>query len=180
MTKDLPLTDKIDKIEEMLSEITSGKSKKKKFKLPLGIRMNKGKFKKDHVLVLLIKANKQTTFKVCKIEDDTIMIDRAIYDARSGNILRYKNFPMLILAEWNTQPLTPDGETQKYREFNPEDDYSVAERDGNLTSPMRLILTKMEMEAVKPSMAFNMKTLIAIAIFIGVAYFVLDYFKILA
>jgi len=29
-------------------------------------------------------------------------------------------------------------------------------------------------------MAFNMKTLIAIAIFIGVAYFVLDYFKILA
>ena len=180
MKKELSLTEQIDKIEGMISDITSGKKKKKGFKLPWGIRLNKGKFKKDHVLVLIVSSNKQAKFKVCKIEDDTIMIDKAIYDARSGNILRYKNFPLLILTEWNTQPITSKGETEKHREFNSEKDYKVAENNGNLTSPQRLILTKMEMEAVKPKIAFNIKTLIAIIVLLGGIYFILDYFKILA
>ena len=129
---------------------------------------------------MIVSSNKQAKFKVCKIEDDTIMIDKAIYDARSGNILRYKNFPLLILTEWNTQPVTSKGEMEKHREFNSENDYKVAETNGNLTSPQRLILTKMEMEAVKPKMAFNVKTLVAILVLLGGIYFILDYFKILA
>jgi hypothetical protein len=38
----------------------------------------------------------------------------------------------------------------------------------------------MEMEAVKPKIAFNVKTLVAIIVLLGGIYFILDYFKILA
>ena len=169
MSEELSLKETIKKLEEKVSESLEGKSKKPKFKLPLGIRMSKGKLKKNFILVLYINSNLQTKFEYHQIKDDTVMVNDAIYDARGGNILRYKNTPLLIINESNTQPFP----------FSPEEDYKEAEEQGNLTSPQRLILTKMKMEALKPSSPINAKTIILLAIMLGVGYFALDYFSVL-
>ena len=154
MSEELSLKETIKNLEEKISESLEGKSKKQKFKLPLGVRMNKSKLKKNFVLVLYINSNLQTKFDYYEIKDDTIMVNDVIYDARGGNILRYKNMPLLIINK-------------------------TAEEQGNLTSPQRLILTKMKMEALKPSNPLNVKTIILVAIMLGVGYFALDYFSIL-
>lgn len=169
MSEELSLKETIKNLEEKVSESLEGKSKKPKFKLPFGIRMNKGKLKKNFILVLYINSNLQTKFEYHQVKDDTVMINDVIYDARGGNILRYKNIPLLIINESNTQPFP----------FSPEEDYKTAEEQGNLTSPQRLILTKMKMEALKPSNPLNVKTIILVAIMLGVGYFALDYFSIL-
>ena len=169
MSEELSLKETIKKLEEKVSESLEGKSKKPRFRLPLGIRMSKGKLKKNFILVLYINSNLQTKFSYHEIKDDTIMINNAIYDARGGNILRYKNIPLLIINESNTQPFP----------FSPEEDYKEAEEQGNLTSPQRLILTKMKMEALKPSSPINAKTIILLVVMLGIGYLALDYFSVL-
>ncbi|MBP93288.1 MAG: hypothetical protein CMC55_04120 [Flavobacteriaceae bacterium] len=181
------LSNKVDEINKTLSEIYDNKTKekkKKKFKLPLGILFQKGKLKKDHILVCMIKSNKQAQFRVEKIKEDTIMIDEAIYDARSGNILNYKGMPLMIIQEWNTEPtISAEGEEERKKEFkifNPKDNYDEAEKYGTLTSPLKVILTRMKMEAVKPTANFNAKTIMTIILLLGGIWFALDYFQILA
>jgi len=181
---EIPISKKIDRIEDTLSEMMEGKkSKKKKFRLPLSVFFGKGKLRRDHVLVCLIKSNKQVAFRIEKVEDDTVMINDAIYDARSGNMLNYKKMPLIILKEWNTQPAISEDEEEErkveYKVFNPKEDYEEAEEYGNLTSPQRLIFTKMKMEAIKPSSSFNVKTLITLVVLLGGVWFALDYFQIL-
>jgi len=181
---EIPLTKKIDRIEEALSEMMEGKKeKKKKFKLPLSINLAKGKLRKDYALICLIRSNKQVQFKIEKVEDDTVMINDAIYDARSGNMLNYKKMPLLILKEWNTQPLVSEDEDEErkveYKVFDPKTDYEDAEEYGNLTSPQRLIFTKMKMEAIRPRTNFDVKTIMVIIAMLGGVWFALDYFSIL-
>jgi len=181
---EIPLTKKIDRIEEALSEMIEGKKeKKKKFKLPLSINFGKGKLRKDYALVCLIRSNKQVQFKIEKVEDDTVMINDAIYDARSGNMLNYKKMPLLILKEWNTQPLVSEDDDEErkaeYKVFDPKSDYEGAEEYGNLTSPQRLIFTKMKMEAIRPRTNFDVKTIMVIIAMLGGVWFALDYFSIL-
>jgi len=165
------LKEQLDKVIEKLEE-----KEEKKFKLPFGIRIQKGKTRKDSVVVCFIRTNGSVVFKMVKIEDDTIRIGENFYDASSGNILRYKKYPLLIVCEWNMKPVSP-GEKLKPALFSAKKNFKEAEKNGTLTAAEKLILTKMKLDAVKPKSAIGGKTILIIIAVIVVGYFAADYFK---
>jgi len=144
------LAGKIDRIAEKFEEMEG--TKKKQFKLPLGIRLGQGKLKrKSYALVLYIRTNGSTDIRMLKIEDDTIKTKEGnIYDASSDNILRYKNYPLLIIPEWNMKP------------FSPKENFNKAADDGTLTAAEKLILTKMKLDAVTGKMEMNWKVILLV------------------
>lgn len=160
MQEEETIKEKLDKLLDTLKE-----KEEKKFKLPLGIRMQKGLIKKNFCIVLFVRTNGCVEIRMVKIEEDTIRIGDVFYDARACNILRYRKYPLLIIPEWNMIPFTPSRNLQE------------AVRDGTLTAPEGLILTKMKLEAVKPKAQFNAKMVFIIIGLLIVGYFVLDYFQ---
>ena len=144
------LGERLDKIVELLEE-----DKKKKFKMPLSVRLSKMKLRKEWAIIQLIKTNGNVQFKIVKIEDDTVKIGETYYDASAGNILKYKRYPLIIIPEWNMLP------------FSPRDNFDKAEEKGVLTAAQKLILTKLKTEQVKPREQLNWKVLIIIALVIG-------------
>jgi len=155
------LTERLEKLEKNLEP---KEEEQKKFKLPWSIRLQKGKYlRKEYCVVMFIKGNRSVEFKSMKIEDDTIMFNDKIYDARAGNMLNYKKLPILILKEWDMKPISL------------EEEYQRASEQGTLTAAQKLILTKMKMEAIKPKMSLNWKTVIIGLVVIGVGYGALSY-----
>lgn len=156
--------EKLDHVIEQLEQ----KGKKKKFKLPFGIRMQKGKpRRKNYAIVQTIKTNGAVNFKMTKIEDDTVKIGEGIHDASAGHILRYKRYPLVVIPEWTMKP------------FSPADNFKQSTEDGTLTAAQKVILTKMKMEAIKPKMQLNFKTILVILVIGGVLLYLLDYLNIL-
>lgn len=158
-------------IKEELREIKQAikeQKKKKKFRMPLSVRMQKGKFKKkDYAIVCFIQTNGAVTFKVMKIEDNTIKIREKFYSATAKDVLRYKGKPLLIITQWNMEP------------FSPEKDFEKAKEEGTLTAAQGLILTKMKMEAIKGKLQLNWKIILIIgALLIGL-FWLLDYLKVI-
>jgi len=154
-----------EKVDELYEEKEKGR--KKKFKVPLSIKLQKGKFKKGYAAVCLIKTNGAVEVKMVKIEDETIKIGENIYDASANNILRYKKYPLLIISEWNMKP------------FSPAENVEKASAEGTLTAAQKLILTKMKMEAVKPKMQLNFKLIVGLLVLGAAILFALDYFKLI-
>jgi len=178
MPEEKTLTEKIEEIREAVAEIPE---RKKKFKLPLGVRMTKGKTrKKNFVIVQTIKTNGAVDFKMMKIEDDTVRIGDNFHDASSQHILRYKKLPLLIIPEWNIKPVSPESEEElKAEPFSSKENFEQAAEEGTLTAAEKLILTKMKLEAVKGRMQLNWKIiLVVLAIGAGVL-FLLDYLKVI-
>lgn len=160
------LAEKIDEIREAVAEMPE--KRKKKFRLPLGVRITKGKTKrKNFVIVQTIKTNGAVNFKVMKIEDDTVKIGENFYGASSQHILRYKRMPLLIIKEWDMKP------------FSPKEEFKEAVKAGTLTAAEKLILTKMKQEAIKPKMQLNWKVVLIILAIGAAALWALDYYKIL-
>jgi len=99
------ISEKLDKLIELLEKT----QEKKKFKLPLGIAVQKGKLKKNYVLVILLKTNGQIDFKFLPIENDTVYIkeNQTFHLASSDYIFQYKQWPTIILPEWSLEPISP-------------------------------------------------------------------------
>ena len=85
----------------------------------------------------------------------------------SDCILRYKRKPLIIIKEWDMQPLSL------------KEEVSDAVEKGRLVAAQKYILTKMKMEAVKPKMQLNWKIILIILAIGGAGLWALDYFKIL-
>lgn len=155
------VSDKLDKVITALEETQT----KKKFQLPLRIRMQKGKaMKKDFAVVVLIKTNGAVQFKMLPIVDNTIKVGEVYYEATAKHVLRYKRWPMIIIPEWNITPLSqPDPEP-----FNAEKNYDEAINQGKLSSAEKFILHAIKMDTVKPKMNFNMKAIaIGLVVVVG-------------
>lgn len=160
------LTQQIENMKRQMLEIQSPAPKQ--FNLPLVARMSRGKvMKKDWVHCLLIKNNGSILVKTLRIEDDTVKFGDYYYDARAGNVLRWKGMPFLILKEWNISPEVPP--TQ--HTFSSDEDYKKAEAQGKLTTPLGLIFTKMKKDAIKGAMNFNMGTILMIVVVLAGGYF---------
>jgi len=161
--KELTINEKLDSLIKGM-----GKEKEKKFKMPLRVRLFKGKFRRENnIIVCFIRNNGAVVFKIMKIEDETILFNEKIYDASARNILRYKRKPIVIIKEWDMKP------------FSPEEEFDKAEKEGTLTAAQKLILTKMKLEAIKPKLQLNWKiVLVILAIGAGLLY-LLDYLKII-
>jgi len=158
------IKEQLDYIADKLDE----SKKKKKFKMPLNVRMSKGKFKKKNfAIVQTIKTNGSVNFKVLEIKDNTIQVGDVYHDASADYVLRYGNYPLLIIPEWNIKPLASGEETKE--PFSPKENLKEAIKDGSLTSTEKFILARLKMDMIKPKMQMNFKIiLIIIAVGIGV------------
>jgi len=137
--------EKLDDIKSMLEE----KEEKKKFRLSPLISLQKWKKnKKNFALIMYIKNNLHVEFKFVNIDDSTVKINKYFHEASAKDIIYYKKYPVLIIKEWDQKPVSMRGELNK------------AVSDGTLTASEKFIITKMEMESVKPKMKFNFKAII--------------------
>jgi len=152
------INEKLDRLIESIEQ--SGR--KKKFRMPMGIKMQKGKIRKNYAIVLIIKTNGSVFFKMVQIEDNTIKIGETYHEATAKYVLRYRRFPMIILPEWNITPLSePENEV-----FSPEKNLKEAMDKGKLSSAEKFILhaIKMDLVKVKPKMNIIMIVVIIAAI----------------
>jgi len=166
------ITEKIQDLTDELNSMRAGKPPKiKKFRIPISSMIQNGKtIKKEWVHVLMIRSNGSIQIKTLKIEDDTVKFGDFFYDARGGNVLRYKKTPMLILKEWNIKPETnPSSHT-----LDLDKDYIEAAKKGDLTPAQRLILTKLKLELIKPKMKMNIGVILVVLAVIGGGYFLLN------
>jgi len=153
------LTDKMDRLLTKLDEDKNTNG----FKLPWGIKLGLGKtLKKNYAIVFFIRTNSSMDIKLLPIEDDTIMFNEQIYSATSSFVMRYKKYPVLIIPEWNSVP------------FSPAENYERAEREKTLTAGQKYIMTKMRLDAIKPKMNLNIKTIVVIIAVLGIGYYILQ------
>jgi len=163
------ISQRLEKLEREYSQTID--KPPKEFKLPLTSRMQKGKvLKKEWIHVIMIRTNGSMQVKTCKIEDSTVKFGEYFYDARAGNILRWKGMPVLLLKEWDISPEAPP---EKHT-FDPEKSYKDASKAGRLTAAQKLILTKMKMEAIKPKMKLSGGVVLIILLVLGGGYFLLS------
>jgi hypothetical protein len=155
-------------IQELYEKSEENDNLKKKFKMPLGVRLGKRKSKKkNYVIVQSIKTNGAVDFKVQKIEDDTIKIGETFHDSSAEHILRYKRYPLVIVPEWNMRP------------FSPREDFREGEKRGTLVAAEKLILTKMKNEAVKGKFQMNFKVILLLLVLGAAALYGLNYMGVL-
>jgi len=160
------LSEKVDELYQL--QMNQQGTKPKKFKMPLSVRLQPGKFKKQNFIIVgMIKANGAVTFEIKKIEDDTIKVGEYIYSASADCIMRYKRKPLIIIKEWDMQPLSLKQEVNE------------AVEKGRLVAAQKYILTKMRLEAVKPKMEMNWKIILIVLAIGGIGLWALDNFGIL-
>ena len=153
------INEKLDRLIEGIEQ--SGR--KKKFRMPMGIKMQKGKIRKNYAIVLIIKTNGSVFFKMVQIEDNTIKIGETYHEATAKYVLRYRRFPMIILPEWNITPLSePENEV-----FSPEKNLKEAVDKGKLSSAEKFILHAIKMDLVKAKPKMNIITIVVIIAAIG-------------
>jgi hypothetical protein len=157
------LTEKLDNIIEKIETI----DKKKKFNLPLGIKLQQGRIKKNYAIAQIIRTNGTVNFKMLPIEDNTIKIGEVYHEATAKYILRYKKYPMIIVPEWNITPINkPEDQV-----FVPEKDLKEAIEEGKLSAAEKFILHAIKMDLVKQKPKIKTGTiLIIIAIIVGGLY----------
>jgi hypothetical protein len=158
-----------EKINEIYKDVKEGRGRQKKFRMPIGIRLQKGKFKrKNYAVIQTVKNNGAVTFSMQKIEDDTIKLKSGtIHDASAENVLHYKKYPLIIVPEWNIKP------------FSPKEDFKEAADKGTLAAAEKLILTKLKLEAVKGKFQLNWKIILLLLVIGGALLYLLDYAQII-
>lgn len=154
---------KIERIERIMErfEEQDERRAKKKFKIPMGMRTgSKGKIKKGHVLVFLLRTNGNVDIKFLPIKYDMIYINenRTFHLAGSKYVFRYKKYPAIILPEWDLQPICP------------KELYDDAVDKGRTAWSQVPILDAMLLSQIKPKKSFGgMLTIgIIIAAVVGV------------
>ena len=153
------INEKLDRLIEGIEQ--SGR--KKKFRMPMGIKMQKGKIRKNYAIVLIIRTNGSVFFKMVQIEDNTIKIGETYHEATAKYVLRYRRFPMIILPEWNITPLSePENEV-----FSPEKNLKEAMDKGKLSAAEKFILHAIKMDLVKAKPKMNIITIVVIIAAIG-------------
>jgi len=165
-----------EKLDKLIDNFENMKEDKK-FKLPLSVRMKKGKIrKKNHAVVQIIRTNGSVEFKMLPIEDNTIKIGDTYHEATAKYVMRYKQYPMIIVPEWNITPLdNPTGTNV----FHPEKNLEEAIGNGKLSAAEKFILHAIKMDLVKGKSKMNATTvIIVIAAIIGILI-LLSYMKVI-
>lgn len=130
---------KIERIEEKLDTILDSEKKKKNkpFRLPYKARVGKMKLKQNYVTVIRLGGNANLDFDKEQIVDQTIMV-RDIPRIASGEYLwSYKNKPAIVIFEDSVKPISPAELAKKSLE------------DGSNTAGYRLLMNRMQVEAIK-------------------------------
>jgi len=162
--KEKSLSEKLDSMIQAFE----GMDKKKKFSLPLGIKLQKGRIKNNYIVVMIIRTNGTVNFKMVQIEDNTVKIGEVYHEVTAKYILRYKKYPMIVLPEWNITPISKPEE----QAFQPEKDLKQAIEEGKLSAAEKFILHAIKMDLVKQKPKIKMGTiLIIIGVVVAGLYF---------
>lgn len=130
---------KLDRILETVEELKEDKKTKKEkpFKLPFMSRVGRGAAKKNFVTVMTISENRNVSFKKLQITDQTIMLNGVPRLATGESVLNFKNKPLMVIPEWSVKP------------FSPSDSYNNSLKDGSNSAGYRLLMARMQGEAIK-------------------------------
>ena len=161
------ISEKLDRLLDSFEQIQV----KKKFKLPFGIRTQRGKLKKNYAVVEIIRTNGNVDFKFVQIEDNTVKIGDIYYETTAKHVLRYGKYPLIILPEWNISPLSKPEE----QIFSSEKNLDEAVKEGKLSAAEKFILHAIKMDLVKEKPKINFTTIIIIIAVLGGLALVLNY-----
>ena len=135
----------------------------KPWKIPWGARVGKTAIKKGYATICIINENGGTRFIKAKVEDGTISIDGFPRLATADYCLSHNGKPFYIIPTWSMKP------------FSPVEHYAETEREKMNMAGRRVILAKLEREAIKPTgKGFGMIGWIILgAIVLGVGYYLI-------
>ena len=139
-----------------------GKNKpKKEFRLAGRIKAGwKSKLKKNYVLVFRVRTNGEMVIHFAPINNDMVYVqDIGTYHlANTKYMLRYKNFPAMILPEWSLDPYG------KPIPFDSAKHYEEAEGKGAIATYQKVIINAMKMAQLKPASSIPGKTILWILV----------------
>ena len=130
------LKEKLEKLENKITDLEGKKSKIWNFKLPFRARLNKKNISNNWITLQYINENKEVKFIKAPIEEGVILIEGVPHVPTPESIVTYKGKPMIIQPSWNTQP------------FMADIDYQRAREDGTLSKGWKLILNRYKNEAI--------------------------------
>lgn len=128
------MSEQEDLMRELIKKLDQAEEVKPSWKDKLG----KGKVQKGYARFIIIKDNKNIEVKKTLVTDGTAMIDGFPRIANPDYCLMWKGVPTYILPSWSMKP------------FSPAENYSETERDKMNMAGRRVILSKLEMEQIKP------------------------------
>jgi len=131
---------KLDRIEEMVREIKENESKrekKKEFKFPFRARVGAAKAKKNYITIMKVNENRNVQMSREPIVEQTVVIDGIPRLTTGEHVLTYKKNPLIILPSWNVIP------------FSPSRDYEESLKNGSNVAGFRLLMNRMQIEAIK-------------------------------
>ncbi len=143
--------DEVPPIRTFSDKLTGKNKPKKEFKLAGRIRAGwKSKLKKNYVLIFRVRTNGEVIIHFAPINNEMVYIEDigTYHMANTEFMLRYKNFPAIILPEWSLKPLSLSEHFKKTTE----------KQESAL--PQKVIINAMKMAGLKPSMAMRGKTIL--------------------
>jgi hypothetical protein len=156
------ISQKLDRIAKQNEDMLATR-KEKGWKLPWGKKTSKSQVNKGWTTVQIIRNNGNIDFIKAPIEDGTVTVDGIPRISTIDYKLSHKGKPFVIIPEWSLKP------------FSPVENYEQTEKDRLTTTGTRLILAKMEKEAIKPaSKGFgSMGWIILVIVGLAVGYYFL-------
>lgn len=122
--------------QEALAEVP--KDIKKPWKMPWKGKVSNSNARKNYATICVVKDNLEVDFIKQQISDGTVDIDGLPRVATADHVLHYKGKPFFIIPYWDSKP------------FSPVSSYEQSIRDKTNIAGRRLILSKLEKEAIKP------------------------------
>lgn len=106
---EMSLKEKIDliakaaKVEEML------KKEKKEKKIKFFPKLSRNQLKKNYAIILFLRTNGYIDLMKLPIEDGFVYVPKVDmrYSVSAESVLRWKNFPVVIIQEWSLEPISP-------------------------------------------------------------------------
>ena len=152
------INEKFDLLISKLDALTK-EGKIKPFKEPWYIKFTKGKLKKNHVVVQLIKTNGKMTFAIMPVDEFTVLIKDIYHEVTPGDVLSWKKYAWVIIPEWSSKA------------FSPSEHYQSALKDGTLVTAQPFVIAKMKKDLIKPKSSLNFMTILIIGAVVIGGYF---------
>ena len=159
------IKEKLDKLIEINTKQLEQKQTKK-WKMPGVGKLNKKQIKKGFVTYFIIRANRRLDIVKVPIDEGVTMVDGIPRLATTDHVLfDAKGAPIVIQPEWSVKP------------FSPEDNYEQTVREENSAAGAKLLMNKMEKEALDLTKKKGLGggnwivyIIIAIVAILGIAY----------
>lgn len=130
------IKDKLDKLIAKQEELVE-KKQMKRFRLPFWrTRMTRKNRLKNFTIVMKIDDNRNVDFIKTQIDEGATFMDKTPRAATADYVLNYKGKPLIIQPTWSALP------------FYPGEDKDDAAKEQRLSAGYKVILNKMEKEAV--------------------------------